>query len=779
VQFRAEEESRVKEVYSAVVIGSGFGGAVATCRLAQAGIDVAVLERGKRYPKQSFPRDYKNASAGWTWCDGQGLFDVKPLHEMQVVQAAGWGGGSLIYANVHLRPPPDVFARGWPAGYGRESLDPYYDLVAYMLDVKPITALAGELPPKTRLMKQVAEKLGRADQLCYPNIAVELGHPGVEAPNKFGVPQGGCIQCGECDVGCNVHAKNTLDLNYLALAERAGAKVATLAEVRRIEPVGAGNGGGYKVSFVDHAAGGAERFVVGKRVFVCAGAVNTTELLLRCRDQHRTLPAMSAKLGHGYSGNGDFLAASYEIEAPFDPSSGPTITTGIVYDRGEGDDRVWLILQDGGFPAGVAAMTELLAPNRARWAGVEAEGLLRADLAAALGEAAKRVPDNAPNDAKRTAVFLVMGRDRANGRIELVPITSTLRIRWDVPTNLPLYDSATRLVADVTRALGGKLALNPFWKRLHVPVSVHNLGGCVMADRPEDGVTSPIGEVHGYPGLYVLDGSILPSATGVNPSSTIAAVAERNVEAVLRQMLGNDGWRAPEWPNVTSVPDPLARVVIPAGGVAPLITRALGLAFTEVMKGFVTRDFSPLDDYVAAAKAGSRKGTIAEFELTISAPDLDAFLVDRTHAGIASGTLRLDGFTPPEGARVTAGVFNLFVDTDSFYERKMLYLLPFMGTDGEPYVLDGFKEVKDHGHFDVWGATSTLYAVVREGHTKRGRIVATGLLTIHIPDFLRQLTTFKVSGARNDLERASALVRFGEVFMGTLWDVFVRPRLEG
>ncbi len=283
--------------------------------------------------------------------------------------------------------------------------------------------------------------------------------------------------------------------------------------------------------------------------------------------------------------------------------------------------------------------------------------------------------------------------------------------------------------------------------------------------------------MHGYPGLYVLDGAILPSATGVNPSSTIAAVAERNIEAIIRQATGNAAWRAPDWANVKPIADPLAAITIPSGGVRPMTTRALGLQFTETMKGFLATGFAPPDDYTGAAKAGSRAGTVAEFTLTISAPDLDAFLVDRAHAGIASGTLRLDGLTPPEGARVSAGVFNLFVDTDSFYERKMLYLLPFVGADGKPYVLDGYKEVKDHGHFDVWGATSTLYSVVREGHTKTGRVVATGILTIHIPDFLHQLTTFTISGAENEVQRADALARFGKVFMGTLWDVFVRGKL--
>ena len=384
-----------------------------------------------------------------------------------------------------------------------------------------------------------------------------------------------------------------------------------------------------------------------------------------------------------------------------------------------------------------------------------------------------------------------MGRDRANGRIELVPLTNTLRIVWDVPSNLPLYDAASRLVADLAGALGGKLELNPFWKRLHLPVSVHNLGGCIMASDPEDGVTSPIGEVFNYPGLYVMDGAILPSATGVNPSSTIAAVAERNVETIIRAITSEPGWTAPEWSITRAIHDPLSAIVVPRGGVKPLDAPALGFAFTETMKGFVMKGVVPGDgastggapgstagDYVAAEKAAHLAGTIAQFTLTITVPDLDAFLVNKAHAGIANGTLRVDGFTPPEGASVAGGVFNLFVNTDSFYERKMLYLLPFVGADGKPYVLDGFKEVKDHGHFDVWGATSTLYSVVREGHTKTGPIVATGVLHIHLGDFMHQMTTFKVPGAQSEAQRLDALARFCKSFMGTLWDVFVQPRLE-
>src|ERR1700722_9661037 len=142
--------------YDAIVIGSGFGGSVAACRLAQAGRSVAVFERGRRYDG-NFPRNWSNPTDGWLWQVHQGLFDLKHFSHMMVIQGAGLGGGSLIYANVHLRAPKEVFTRGWPDGYSRAALDPYYDLVAYMLDINPITASKYKgTPPKTNLMRDMA-----------------------------------------------------------------------------------------------------------------------------------------------------------------------------------------------------------------------------------------------------------------------------------------------------------------------------------------------------------------------------------------------------------------------------------------------------------------------------------------------------------------------------------------------------------------------------------------------------------------------------------------------
>ena len=770
----------MKLEYDAVVIGTGFGGAVSACRLAQAGLSGAVLERGRRYDdaaKQRFPRNFKNLSDGWFYRDKQGLYDVKEISEMTVVEAAGYGGGSLIYANVHLRPPEDAFASGWPGGYGRELLDPYYDLVAYMLDIKPITAEdPRKIPPKTWLMKDVAGQLGRSAQFCYPNLAVNFGDSDVARDNKFGVPQKGCNHCGECDVGCSNRAKNTLDMNYLPLAERAGAEVSCQTEVCKIEPVGSK----YRVHFVDHATGQQSSVLTGA-VFVCCGAVNTTELLLRCRDQHGTLPALSPALGRRYSGNGDYLAFSFDTSAerPFHPSKGPTITTAIVYDGAEaGGERSWFIFQEGGYPQEIGKLLQILNPHRFQLPSVQV-GMLKNKLASELFELAAQQADDVPASCSdRSAVFLAMGRDRANGRIDLMPLTHLLRITWDTAGNMGLYSAEERFSQDVANALGGVMGYNPLWKLIRQPVAVHNLGGCVMADDPAQGVVDAHGEVYNYPNLFVMDGAALPSATGVNPSHTIAAVAERNIEHYLRRRLEQPTWQAPQRALARPIVDPLTHISIPHGGTRPPETQALGLTFTETMKGYYARGVQPPEDYEAAARKGEAEGSRIEFNLTITFPDVEAFIADRSHAATVTGKVFVPGITGPDGAHVRQGVFNLFVASDSFYERKMLYALPFYGADGERYLLDGFKDVRDDGNLDVWRATSTLYTLIRAGHERTDPVVASGIMHILKLDFAKQMTTFRTIGPGSAARRAEAIASFGKLFLGTLVDVFVRPRLE-
>jgi cholesterol oxidase len=751
-----------RERFQALVIGSGFGGAVAVCRLAQAGVDVAVVERGRRWPPGSFPRDLSRLDDGWLWLCGQGLYDARPLNDILAVQAAGYGGGSLVYASVAMRPPQEVFDRFWPEPYSRAALEPYYDLVAHMLDVRPVPTdrRTGQLPPKTRLMGQAAGLLGHADGFFHPNLAVRFEGNG---PNRFGVAQGACTFTGQCDIGCNEGAKNTLDLNYLALAERHGAAVGTRTEAVHI----ARAGDGYRVRLREHGrpdAGheGVERDVEAGYVFVCAGALGTTELLLRSRDQYRTLPELPAALGHGYSGNGDYLSFGDGLREPAEPGNGPTITTAALMHTGNAAGEQWFVLEEGGYSEQLAQLVRGLHVARlpayaARLVGASTRRVLGAarDLGAALDDG-----------ADRTAVLLAMGRDRSDGRIELRGRRHRLHVTWDVTRNDPLYQAERAVSGQVVRALGGRPFGTPTWRLFRQPVTVHNLGGARMGGDPGSGVVDTDGEVFGHPGLFVLDGAALPGATGANPSSTIAAVAERCVEAAVRRITGDRDWVAPEHAEVEprDLPEDRAvRAVVARSGPR---RSGPGLFFRETMRGSVA---------VPGDAAGPRRRGRVVLRLEVLVPDLRTFLDDPVHAARLGGTVQVAGLTRRPAA-VDGGSLHLLASVDGGPRRTMDYQVPFVDDDGASWLLQGSKQVYRRGLTGPWKATTRMGVALTAPGDRYDALDPTGTVTIGVVDVARLLGSLRSSGAAGAGAAALTLVRFGGFFATRVLRAFLPGR---
>jgi len=344
----------------AVVIGSGFGGAVAACRLSQAGFRVLVLERGRRYEPADFPT--LPADSGllpdlrrYDFASDQGLWDVADLGELVSVQAAGYGGGSLVYANVHLRPPRAVFDDRWPARFReRAELEDFFDLGAYMLGVRPSNTHPGFFEfEKAHELERAATRLGRKDGVFHPPIAVTFA----DGENAHGVEQRACTACGRCCTGCPEKAKNTLDHNYLALAERYGARARTLHEVDGLEEQ---EDGSFVVHFLDHATGTTGR-AHARYVFLCAGSVHTTRLLAGARLRR---PEVKARVGVGYFPGGDALGMIYDTARAQHPEHGPVITTALVHAERPGN---FFMIQDGGYPAALDRMMGTL--RASAWLG--------------------------------------------------------------------------------------------------------------------------------------------------------------------------------------------------------------------------------------------------------------------------------------------------------------------------------------------------------------------------------------------------------------------------
>jgi cholesterol oxidase len=518
----------VDEAYDAIVVGSGFGGGVAACRLARAGMQVCVLERGRRFGPGDFPdRPEQAPFALWhPSLNPNGLFDLRLMRDLAVLTAAGVGGGSLVYANVQLRAPASVFASGWPAAIDRAGLDPYYDRTEEALE--PRATPDDPALPKIAAFAAAGERTGRVAERLP--LAVHFGD---DRLNPFsGVPQRGCTNLGRCDIGCPRLAKNTVDITYIARAEADGAEVYPLHEATRIDPP-ADPGGHWRVGFRDlqyHVQGSVQ----APTVILAAGCLGSPRLLLTNRSR---LPRLSPALGTRFSGNGDALGAAFDPSAPDVRGArtdyGPSMTSFLDY-----TDEHRFILADGGLPTSFSGLLAILRGLNAitGWRRL----LLRLEqLAVRLGLSDRPVTHRhirlkPPPPITDSLVFLMIGRDAADGRMRLTPLLRRFDIRWSMDASRPLFDAMEHATTELATAAEATpcfpLDAGPLGKF----ITVHPLGGAPMADDPAEGVVDDAGKVHGYDGLYIWDGSIVPAALGVNPSKTIAALAERGAELLIQ-----------------------------------------------------------------------------------------------------------------------------------------------------------------------------------------------------------------------------------------------------
>jgi cholesterol oxidase len=539
----------VSERFDAVVIGSGFGGSVTAARLAEAGRSVLVLERGRPYPPGSFPRSPAQLSrAFWDPPAGRhGMFDVWSFTGVNAVTASGLGGGSLIYANVLLRKPRATFVREdgepWPVTY--DDLAPHYERVEQVIDPRPYPPEHEAVTPKTRAMRAAAQALGREWESSPLAVAFAgadgpaLGAPLPDDPhNVHGVPRTTCRLCGECDLGCNFGAKQTLDHTYLSRASAAGATIRTLCEATVIVP----RDGGYAVTYRQHLAARegvrpallhpSEEPVVtvdARRVIVAAGTIGTARLLLRNR---LSLPRLSPRLGEGFSSNGDLLTFAWRGPRDIDMSTGPVITGTIRWDDDASPSGRMFQVQDAGVPAlgewlfhafDVPATTWAMRRLMLRWVRRRLRGdrdtSISSELSALIGRGAV---------SSGTLPLLGMGRDIPGGRLFLSG--EDLDCDWDQRDSEAVFDAIVDASRDIARELGAQLRRVPL---AHL-VTVHPLGGCSIAHEARDGVVdTATGEAFGHPGLHVADGSLMPGPVGPNPSLTIAALADRFAGAMI------------------------------------------------------------------------------------------------------------------------------------------------------------------------------------------------------------------------------------------------------
>jgi cholesterol oxidase len=515
--------------FDVIVIGSGFGGSVAALRLSEKGYRVAVLEAGRRWTAETLPRNNWNIR-DYLWLPKlgcHGFQKITKLGKVLVLSGAGVGGGSVVYANTLYRPFDAFYDdRQW-AGITdwRAELAPHYDQAERMLGVtrNPTMTYTDEI------VRDVAEEMGVGDTFQLTDVGVYFGPggtpaPGVESPDPYfggaGPTRTGCRECGECMTGCRHNAKNTLDRNYLYLAEGLGARIFPDTHAQTLRPLP--DGGGYEIGTVRAGAWRhpGRRTWRARQVVLAGGALGTQRLLHAMRDAG-VLPDLSARLGELTRTNSEAILGASRIRPDRRLTQGVAITSSFYPDGhthvepvryGVGDNAMGLLsamMTDGGgrLPRWVKY---LLAVLRRPWLAVVASTPWRW--------------------SERTVIALVMqSRDnsltvsRRAGPFGLAWLTSRQGHGEPNPTWLPVGNEVTRRIA---ARLGGYPG-NAWTELADIPLTAHILGGCVIGDTPERGVVDPYQRVFGYPGLHVTDGSAVSANLGVNPSLTITAQAER------------------------------------------------------------------------------------------------------------------------------------------------------------------------------------------------------------------------------------------------------------
>jgi cholesterol oxidase len=771
--------------YEIVVVGTGYGGSIAASRLARAGRDVAVLERGRELHPGEYPSTPEHALLH-TQCatgddhlgDPRALFNLYAAGDINVLSGCGLGGTSLINANVSLRPDASVLddAR-WPQALrdDRDGLEEAYGRAETIL--QPAT-YPESFPPlgKVKAMRQVAGEL--PFRLTPINVTFRAG------ANAVGVHQEACNGCGDCVTGCNVGAKNSLLMNYLPDAAEHGAQVFTEIDVRSIErtdsgwvvhaqPLGVGRDG-FK----------APPLALGADIVVlAAGTLGTTGILFR--SAARGLP-VSGRLGECFSGNGDILGFALRKHTDVDgvgagahgpdphKPAGPCITS-VIEVPDAGGNGAPMIIEDAVIPGALAPLVpaQLASQTLAHWGLSRRGGGPLAMLASVFTHGHR-------GEMARLQTFLVMGADGDGGRI--VPDGDEVKVEWAGAGVSDYYEGGNRTLRRLAEAAGGEFLHDPIWTGAlrHDLVTVHPLGGCVMADDAEGGVVDDRGRVFSassgtavHDGLYVWDGSVIPCPLGVNPLLTISAVAER----AAARLADERGWQIDYGlaaaTGLSAGPGALAP--------PPPTPTEPGMRFTEKMSGYWSAASAPaadLEDYRQAASAGETAQNEMTFVLTLATAQLRAVIESLATPMTAAGTLQIPQISS-EPLTVQGGVFQLLVadDSDDPSVRHMRYHLPLVATDGRQYHLDGYKVVRPGVVVDAWPDTSTLYVTLRAGGPA-GDVLGLGILRIAKADFARQLRTMTVTGPVSPHGRLELKARFGRAFAGPLledYGTFIHP----
>ena len=511
----------IEQEYDYVIIGSGFGGSVSALRLSEKGYKVLVIEKGKWFHAEDFPKTNWNLKK-WLWLPKaglQGFFKMTFLNHVTVLSGVGVGGGSLTYANTLPVPKGKFFTSGsWASLNNWETiLKPFYDTAYKMLGA----ATNPKLDEADLAIKEIAKEIGKEDHFEPTKVGVYFGEAGRTVKDPYfdgkGPDRTGCVHCGACMTGCRFNSKNTLDKNYLYLAQKLGAKIIAEKEVYNIFPIGKEDGtDGYKIEYKSAFGRKKKESVTTKGVIFSGGVMGTVPLLLELKN--KSLPKLSDSVGSNVRTNNESLLLITSTEKEHkDYSKGLAI--GSILHTDENSH-----LEPVRYGEGSNFFKMLTIPTiHNRFALFRVFGILGLLLKEPIRLLKTIV---AKNYAKRTTVLLFMQTLDSTLRIKSGKFTRMKSVTEEGGKPNAFIPEALTLGKKFGEKVKGIPYANFIDALLGTPTTAHILGGAVMGKDNSVGVIDKECNVFGYKNMMVCDGSMISANPGVNPSLSITAISE-------------------------------------------------------------------------------------------------------------------------------------------------------------------------------------------------------------------------------------------------------------
>ncbi|KAK5814397.1 cholesterol oxidase [Linnemannia elongata] len=792
--------TKLKSHYDAIVVGSGYGAAIAASRLARMGKRVCILERGEERWPGEYPEDTLDAATevqfnGEHGHEGKrtGLYEIHKNKDQWAFVACGLGGTSLLNANTALRPDPRLWNdKAWPEEItqDKELLEQSFQHAIDMLQPTPYPEDWPVLPKLATLEAQ-AKGAGAHDKFVRPPITVHFK----DALNPAGVHQKASTLTGNDTTGINDWSKNTTLLNYIPDAWNHGAEIYTCCNVVRVEKAkkGSHQPGPYVVYFEwqddsravflhEHGANIAPMFITADIVVLGAGALGTTEILLRSA---KCGLKTSDQLGKHFSGNGDFLAFSYNGETlvngvsmgdedpkDFKHGVGPVIT-GLIDYRNTPNVMDGYVVEEGAIPSQAAlflrTIYQVMSDHSSKSLKTAENLSFQEKIHRNARELSSYVAGVYRGAMANTQTFLVMSHDDARG--ELALRDDRIRIDWPGVGSSRDFSRLDALLEPLAEAVRGTYVRDPLTAAMdEAVVTVHPIGGASFGRNGAEGAINHKGQLFTgqgeevYEGIYVMDGAVMPMSLGVNPFLTISALAERACALLARDhgltikyapTLVPLDFKTPQFPIAYNEAE-----ANPIKKAAAEAKKKPSVSFTELLKGhlstvILTEDFETADNQARSS------GSTMNVTLTLSTGPVDEFLKRTDHRARIVGTVSCRALSD-EPMMIESGVFTVFTGTedDPADECAILYKMILHCTSGERYRFEGRKPITSGHVLEGWIKPSKILVTVFKIENGVETVFGRGKLGEHDDDFFTQISSLR--GDSNSLTaNIKAIKEFG------------------